>query len=175
MMDSVVATHLSTILERTARVGILGWGTGLPLAIELARAGFKTTGIDAGRVASINAARHASPTSGDDVARSNGALQATTGFGVIADLDTIRVCVPTPFRKTKNPTCRAWSGPPSRSRSTCTRHADCHRIDDISGATEEIVLGMLEATRIGRGLTLAFAPERIEAGNPLAICATFRK
>ena len=35
------------ITSRTARVGVVGLGyVGLPLAVELARAGFKTTGID---------------------------------------------------------------------------------------------------------------------------------
>ena len=57
MMDSAVATHLlQLILERTARRHPWPGAAGLPLAVELARAGFKTTGIDidAGRVASIN-------------------------------------------------------------------------------------------------------------------------
>ncbi len=177
MMDSVVATHLlQLILERTARVGILGLGyAGLPLAIELARAGFKTTGIDidAGRVASINAgSSYIADVLASDVARlqRNGALQATTDFGVIADLDTIQVCVPTPFRKTKEPDLSSVVG----AAEQIAKHLHPGMLIVIEsttypGTTEEIVLGMLEATglRIGRDFFLAFAPERIEAGNPL--------
>jgi UDP-N-acetyl-D-glucosamine dehydrogenase len=177
MMDSAVATHLlQLILERTARVGILGLGyAGLPLAIELARAGFKTTGIDidAGRVASINAgSSYIADVLASDVARlqRNGALQATTDFGVIAELDTIQVCVPTPFRNTKEPDLSSVVG----AAEQIAKHLHPGMLIVLEsttypGTTEEIVLAMLEATglRIGRDFFLAFAPERIEAGNPL--------
>ena len=45
---SVLATRLrDRIASRTARTGVVGLGyVGLPLAVELARNGFHTTGID---------------------------------------------------------------------------------------------------------------------------------
>jgi UDP-N-acetyl-D-glucosamine dehydrogenase len=177
MMDSAAAAHLlALILERTARVGILGLGyVGLPLAIELARAGFKTTGIDIdpGRVASINAgSSYIADVLASDVARlqRSGALQATTDFGVIAELDTINICVPTPFRKTKEPDLSTVIG----ATEQIAKHLHPGMLIVLEsttypGTTEEIVLSMLEGTglRVGRDFFLAFSPERIEAGNPL--------
>jgi hypothetical protein len=94
---------------RTARVGVVGLGyVGLPLAVELARAGFRTTGIDVDRrkVDAINRGESYIldvPTS--DVARFRAAerLDATTDPAVVARLDTVNICVPTPLRKTKDP------------------------------------------------------------------------
>ena len=51
------ATLLDKLNNRTARVGVVGLGyVGLPLAVEFARAGFHTTGIDldARKVDAIN-------------------------------------------------------------------------------------------------------------------------
>src|SRR5580693_699150 len=93
------------IASRRARVGIVGLGyVGLPLAVEFAKAGFSVTGIDldAGKTARVNA--------GDsyvgDIPSAvlaelvqEGKLSATTDFGVVNDLDTINICVPTPLRK----------------------------------------------------------------------------
>jgi UDP-N-acetyl-D-glucosamine dehydrogenase len=177
MMDSAVAARLlERILERTARVGILGLGcVGLPLAIELARAGFKTTGIDidANRVASVNGgSSYIADVLASDVARlqRNGGLQATTDFGVIAELDTIHVCVPTPFRKTREPDLSTVIG--AAEQIAKYLHSGMLVVLESTaypGTTEEIVLTMLEATglRVGRDFFLAFSPERIEAGNPL--------
>src|SRR6266511_2602184 len=57
------------LLERTARVGVLGLGyAGLPMAVEIAQAGFSVTGLDINRarVDAVNAG--ASPVSDvDDV------------------------------------------------------------------------------------------------------------
>src|SRR2546423_15395053 len=100
---------LDRIQSRRARVGIIGLGyVGLPLAVEFARSGFVTTGIDLDS-RKIDAIRQGTsyipdvPTA--EVARLVAArqLQATTDFSVVAALDTINICVPTPLRKTKDP------------------------------------------------------------------------
>ena len=89
---------------------------------------------------------------------------------MIADLDTIQVCVPTPFRKTEGTRPVVVVGAAEQIREAL--HPGMLIVIESTtypGTTEEIVLGMLEATglRIGRDFFLAFAPERIEAGNPL--------
>src|SRR5580693_9003495 len=99
----------SKISTRTARVGIVGLGyVGLPLAVEFAKAGFSVTGIDLveSKVARINAGdSYIQDISQEDMASlvDSGKLTATTDFSVIAELDTINICVPTPLRKTKDP------------------------------------------------------------------------
>ena len=46
-MSELAAALLEKIQSRRARTGVVGLGyVGLPLAVELARAGFHTTGID---------------------------------------------------------------------------------------------------------------------------------
>src|SRR5262245_13665423 len=97
------------ICNRTAKVGIVGLGyVGLPLAVELAKAGFEVTGIDllepkvshllAGEsyVQDVPSERFSSLVDA-------GKLRATTDFSAIAELYTLNICVPTPLRKTKDP------------------------------------------------------------------------
>src|SRR3954463_13869166 len=87
---------------RSARVGVVGLGyVGLPLAVEFARAGFVTTGIDLDtrKVDAVNQGTSYSPdVPTAEVARlvSERRLNATADFAVIAQLDSINVCVPTP-------------------------------------------------------------------------------
>ena len=110
LLEGATALRLAEkIRNRTARVGIVGLGyVGLPLAVEFAKAGFDVTGIDLSdqKVSKVNAGESYIPdiptaTVADLV--SQGKLHATTDFGVIAELDTINICVPTPLRKTKDP------------------------------------------------------------------------
>src|SRR5712692_12510 len=93
---------LDRIRDRQARVGVIGLGyVGLPLAVEFARAGFSVTGfdVDAGKVAEINAGRSyipdVSPQEIAEVARS-GCLRATTEMALLAEMDVVDICVPTP-------------------------------------------------------------------------------
>src|SRR6188474_4358 len=103
------ATLLDLIKSRRARTGVVGLGyVGLPLAVEFARAGFSTTGIDLDpeKVRAINAGRsYIDDVPASDVKELQSAhlLRAVTSFDVVADLDTINICVPTPLRKTKDP------------------------------------------------------------------------
>ena len=92
------------ISNRTARVGIIGLGyVGLPLAVEFAKAGFSVTGIDLieSKVARLNAGDsyvQDVPSSEVSSLVEQGKLRATTDFRVVAELDTINICVPTPLR-----------------------------------------------------------------------------
>src|ERR1700750_2062573 len=94
---------------KTARVGVVGLGyVGLPLAVEYAKAGFSVTGIDVqnSKVDSLNAGTsyiQDVPTREVKELVADQKLRATTDFSVIAELDTINICVPTPLRKTKDP------------------------------------------------------------------------
>ena len=108
-MTSGAPRLLDQIRSRRSRAGVVGLGyVGLPLAVELARAGFETIGIDVDerKVDAVNrGASYIPDVSTEDLASlvSSGTLRATTGFAAVADLDTINICVPTPLRKTKDP------------------------------------------------------------------------
>ena len=163
------------IASRTARVGIIGLGyVGLPLAVEFAKAGFTVTGIDLveSKVERINAGdSYVQDVSPADVAAlvEAGKLKATTDFSVIAELDTINICVPTPLRKTKDPDM-------SYIVAACQEiakfvHPGLLAILESTtypGTTDELVLPMLSGTgmAVGRDFFLCFSPERVDPGNP---------
>jgi UDP-N-acetyl-D-glucosamine dehydrogenase len=162
------------IRSRRARVGIVGLGyVGLPLAVELAKAGFTVTGID------LSAAKTGRVNAGDsyvgDISNAvlaplvkSGKLQATTDFSVVRDLDTINICVPTPLRKTKDPDM-------SYIVAACHEvavhiHAGMLIILESTtypGTTDELVLPTLARPDlvVGRDFFLCFSPERVDPGN----------
>ena len=98
-----------------------------------------------------------------------GKLRATTDFSVVAELDTINICVPTPLRKTKDPDM-------SFIVSACQEiakfvHPGMLAILESTtypGTTDELVLPMLSSTgmQVGQDFFLCFSPERVDPGNP---------
>ncbi len=100
---------IDKIERRSARCGVIGLGyVGLPLALELAKAGFRVTGIDLDerKVQAIQSGTsYIVDVSDEEIAAAvrSGQFSATSDFSVIRDLDTINICVPTPLRKTKDP------------------------------------------------------------------------
>ena len=97
------------IRSREARLGVIGLGyVGLPLLVEFGRAGFKTVGvdIDAEKVRQIVAGESYIKDVPSGVLKEvvdSGNVTATTDFAVLADVDTVNICVPTPLRKTRDP------------------------------------------------------------------------
>ncbi len=169
------ATLAGKIRTRTARVGIVGLGyVGLPLAVEFANAGFSVTGIDVQqtKVDTINAGE--SYVQDISTAALAGLVQkkklrATSDFSIIAALDTVNICVPTPLRKTKDPDM-------SYIVSACqeiARYAHPGMLIILEsttypGTTDELVLPMLErpGMQVGEDFFLCFSPERVDPGNP---------
>jgi UDP-N-acetyl-D-glucosamine dehydrogenase len=163
------------LASRTARVGVVGLGyVGLPLAVEFARAGFDTTGIelDARKVDAIAQGTSYIPdVPAAELARlvAEGTLRATTDFGVLAGLDTANICVPTPLRKTKDPDMSYIVSAVEQVAKAL--HAGMLVVLESTtypGTTEELVQPMLEAggLRAGEDFFLAFSPERVDPGNP---------
>ena len=97
------------IENKEAHIGVIGLGyVGLPLAVEFAKAGFSVTGIDIdeSKVAGINAGENYIPDIADDTLQtlvSSGNLRATADMDIIADLDAVAICVPTPLSKVGDP------------------------------------------------------------------------
>src|SRR5262249_16511714 len=97
------------IADRSARLGVIGLGyVGLPLSVEMAQAGFYVTGIDldSWRVETINAGGSYILDVSSEVLLALLALKkikATDSLPILAGLDTVSICVPTPLRKTRDP------------------------------------------------------------------------
>ena len=171
---TTIATLLSRIRDRKARVGVIGLGyVGLPLASEFARAGFDVTGfdVDASKVAEINAGRSYIPdVPQHELAESvkAGRLRATTDMTKLAEMDVVDICVPTPLRKTKDPdlsyVVKALEG---AAASLKAGQLVILESTTYPGTTDEVALPMLEARgfKAERDFFLAFSPERVDPGN----------
>jgi UDP-N-acetyl-D-glucosamine dehydrogenase len=172
---SEVAQELRRRIEgRTAGVGVVGLGyVGLPLAVEFARAGFETVGLDLDprKIASINAGESYIP----DVATADvhelvgtGALRATSDYREVARLDTVNICVPTPLRKTKDPDMSfVVSAVEAVAEHLHPGMLIILESTTYPGTTEELVQPLLERTGLKAGVDffLAFSPERVDPGN----------
>jgi UDP-N-acetyl-D-glucosamine dehydrogenase len=163
------------IRSRTARTGVVGLGyVGLPLAVELAKAGFHATGIDLDtrKVESVNDGRSYIPdvpTADVQALHAKGLLDATTDFSVVKDLDTINICVPTPLRKTKDPDMSyIVSAVEGIAKYLHPGMLIVLESTTYPGTTDEVVQPMLEAGGLKAGVDffLAFSPERVDPGNP---------
>ncbi|HEU4937090.1 MAG TPA: nucleotide sugar dehydrogenase [Vicinamibacterales bacterium] len=174
-MNQVAATLLKKIEQRNARVGIVGLGyVGLPLAVELGKAGFHVTGIDLDdrKIRSINSGQSYIPdvtTKDVESLTRAGKLDATTDFSVVKTLDTINICVPTPLRKTKDPDMSyIVSAVESIAEHLHPGLLICLESTTYPGTTDELVQPMLEAKgmKTGTDFFLAFSPERVDPGNP---------
>ena len=165
---------LDRIRSRKACTGVIGLGyVGLPLAIEFAHAGFRAIGIDIDqrKVDAINAGTsYIVDTASEEVASlvTTGRLTATNDFSVLAECDTINICVPTPLRKTKDPDMTFILAAVAEIKKYI--HPGQLVILESTtypGTTEEVVLPALEEAdlKVGHDFFLAFSPERIDPGN----------
>jgi UDP-N-acetyl-D-glucosamine dehydrogenase len=166
---------IERLRARKAKLGVIGLGyVGLPLAVEFARAGYEVTGIDndSSKVESINAGISYIP----DVpqqhlseAVAEGRLRATTDFGVLAGLDTVNICVPTPLRKTKDPDM-SYIVAAVDEIAKYIHEGQLIILESTTypGTTDEVVQAKLEegGLKAGEDFYLAFSPERVDPGNP---------
>src|SRR4051794_26171869 len=97
------------IADRSAKVSIVGLGyVGLPLAVEVARAGFTVRAVENNpqRCAIVNAGRNYIKDVGDsDLLEFVQAdkIRSATDFSPIREADIVIICVPTPLNKNKEP------------------------------------------------------------------------
>src|SRR6478735_6761516 len=174
-MAALADTLREKIRTRRARTGVVGLGyVGLPLAVELGKAGFHATGIDldSRKVQAITDGRSYIPdvpTADVQDLQRKGLLDATTDFAIVRELDTINICVPTPLRKTKDPDMSYIVSVVDASSAHI--HPGMLIVLESTtypGTTDEVVQPLLEATGLKAGVDffLAFSPERVDPGNP---------
>jgi UDP-N-acetyl-D-glucosamine dehydrogenase len=168
-------TLLEKIHAKEARLSVIGLGyVGLPLLVEFARAGFNTVGVDVdgGKVARVNGGDSYIkdvPSSSLQEALNAGTLSATTDFGVLDDVDTVNICVPTPLRKTRDPDISfIVSAVEEIQKRLHDQMLIILESTTYPGTTEEVILPMLESDsfKVGRDFFLGFSPERVDPGNP---------
>jgi UDP-N-acetyl-D-glucosamine dehydrogenase len=108
-VPTTVDTLLAKAKDRTAVFGIVGLGyVGLPLAMEIVRAGYRVIGFDVNSrvVDSLNGGRsHIQDVPATAVADAVNTkkFSATADLSRLKEPDVISISVPTPLSKTKDP------------------------------------------------------------------------
>jgi UDP-N-acetyl-D-glucosamine dehydrogenase len=161
--------------SRDALFGIVGLGyVGLPLAVELAKAGYRVLGYDVSAkvVDGLNGGRsHIKDVHDDEFAEvvRSGRFEATTDGSRLGEADAISICVPTPLSKFKDPDVSYIVAATEAVKKTLRKgQAIILESTTYPGTTREIMLPALESTglSVGRDFFLAFSPERVDPGNP---------
>ncbi|HKI96518.1 MAG TPA: nucleotide sugar dehydrogenase [Gemmatimonadales bacterium] len=173
---SVEQDLIAKAADRSAVFGVVGLGyVGLPLAVELASAGYRVLGYDVQSrvVDGINKGiSHVQDVPSERLAPlvKEGKISATSDAGRLAEADAISICVPTPLSKTKDPDV-------SYVLAAADAIADHVRSGQVvilesttyPGTTRELLQPRLEAKglEVGKDIFLAFSPERVDPGNPI--------
>ncbi|EKN62758.1 nucleotide sugar dehydrogenase [Schinkia azotoformans] len=162
------------LLNKTATLGVIGLGyVGLPLAVEKAKAGFKTIGFDV-QESKINMVNLGQNYIGDVVNEDlkeiveSGLLSATTDFAQVAKADCVCICVPTPLDMHQQPDISYVKA--SAESIVPYVHKDMLIVLESTtypGTTEELLKPILEKSglKCGEDFYLAFSPERVDPGN----------
>lgn len=169
--------------DRTAAIGIVGLGyVGLPLALLLTDAGFPVTGFDIDDQKVDKLSRGESyiyrvPSTEIQLARMK-QFRATTDYSLIADMQAVIICVPTPLDEQREPDLSYITN----TAQAITPHLQPNQLvvlesTSYPGTTEEVLVPILEqnarglraqrdGTEAGQdGFYVAFSPEREDPGN----------
>lgn len=166
---------IKKIDDRTLKVGVVGLGyVGLPLAVEKAKAGFKTIGFDvqSEKVELVNSGHNYIGDVVDSDLKTiveKGMLSATTDFNFIKDVDFVAICVPTPLDEHQQPDISYVKN----SAIAISKHLKRGTMVVLEsttypGTTEELIKPILEegsGLKCGKDFYLGFSPERVDPGN----------
>ncbi len=160
--------------NKTAVLGVIGLGyVGLPLAVEKAKAGFKTIGFDIqkSKVDMVNSGHnYIGDVVNEDLKAlvDTGMLSATSDFSFVAKADCVCICVPTPLDKHQQPDITYVKS--SAESIVPYMHKNMLVVLESTtypGTTEELIKPILEKSGLKccKDFFLAFSPERVDSGN----------
>lgn len=161
--------------EKEIVVGVVGLGyVGLPLAVEKAKAGFKTIGFDVQKE-KVDLVNKGHNYIGDVVDKDlkeiveKGMLSATTDFSFIKDVDFIAICVPTPLDSHQQPDI-SYVKNSAESVAKYLKKNTMVVLESTTypGTTEDLLKPILEegsGLKCGEDFYLGFSPERVDPGN----------
>ncbi|MCS7027800.1 MAG: nucleotide sugar dehydrogenase [Bacteroidia bacterium] len=160
--------------QKTAKIGVIGLGyVGLPLALEFAKNGFDTFGIDVStqKVSLLNQGKNYIEDLSDEEVKTvveNKKLSAYNDFSKVKELDVVYICVPTPFTPTKDPDLSyILSATESIRKYLQQGQVIILKSTTFPGTTENYVVPELEKSglKAGKDFFVAFSPERVDPGN----------
>ena len=161
---------LKKIEEKSITVGVVGLGyVGLPLAVEKAKAGFKTIGFDVQdeKVKLVNEGHNYIGDVVDSDLKElveSKMLTATTDFSFVKDVDFVAICVPTPLDTHQQPDISYVKSSKYLTKGTMV----VLESTTYPGTTEELIKPILEegsGLKCGEDFYLGFSPERVDPGN----------
>ncbi len=162
------------IRNREAVICVIGIGyVGLPIAMELAKNGFRVVGIDrnAARVEQFNKGENYIVNEEDREFKKLvylGKLSATEDFSHIQSADVIVICVPTSLTKNLMPDLQHVESAVRETAKHMKRgQLICIESTIYPGTTEEVALPILERInfKVEEDFYLCHSPERIDPGN----------
>lgn len=173
-MNEEYENLLNAIENKKAVLGVVGLGyVGLPLAVEMVKQGFTVVGIDLDQSKIERIYRgesYISDISDEELAAcvQSGRFKPTTDYGMIAVIDAISICVPTPLSENQDP-----------DTSYITRVVDeikhymkrglliTLESTTYPGTTEELIQQEIEGLgyTVGKDFFLCFSPERVDPSN----------
>jgi UDP-N-acetyl-D-glucosamine dehydrogenase len=169
------------IESRQARIGIVGMGyVGLPLALLFSEERFRVTGFDIAddKVQTLNAG-------GSYIVRilpqaiqkaQESGFRATADYSLVAEMDAVIICVPTPLNEYHEPDLSYVRGT-VQSIAPHIHEGQLIVLESTTypGTTDDIVVPLLESRnplglKVARsatetGVHVAFSPEREDPGN----------
>lgn len=168
-------TLLRKIRDKEIVVGVVGLGyVGLPLAVEKAKAGYKTIGFDI-REIKVEMVNRGQNYIGDIVDKElsqlveNGRLCATGDFSRICETDFVAICVPTPLDVHQQPDISCVRDSAEKiARYMKKGMMIVLESTTYPGTTEELLKPILEegsSLKCGEDFYLGFSPERVDPGN----------
>ena len=174
---SIKETLLKKINNREIIVGVIGLGyVGLPLAVEKAKAGYKTIGFDiqSRKVEMVNQGINYIGDVVDEELRdlvANGMLSATCDFSFVKNVDFVAIAVPTPLDKYQQPDI-SYVRDSAIEIAKYLKRGSMVVLESTTypGTTEELLLPILEqgsGLKCGEDFYLAFSPERVDPGNKI--------
>ena len=168
-------TLKSKLENHQAVAAVIGLGyVGLPLTMEIVAAGYTVIGIDLDRN-KINTLKQGKsyildvPEKTVVEALQSGKFTPTSDFSVLANVDTVSICVPTPLSKSRDPDISFILSATEEIRKYLhTGQLIVLESTTYPGTTDELIVPELESTglKVGSDFFVAFSPERIDPGNP---------
>ena len=175
---------IDRLKSKQGSVGVVGLGyVGLPLLLAYAKAGFRAVGID------IDAAKPEALLGGRSYikhipdgevaeALASGRLEATTDFAIIAGLDAVILCVPTPLDEHFEPDLSYVVD----TVESVVPHLKAGQVLSLEsttypGTTDEEVVTRVEKAgfTVGKDIHVVYSPEREDPGNPKFSAANIPK
>jgi len=159
---------------KSSQVAVIGLGyVGLPMAVTVARNGYKVIGIDLSDfcIQNVNAGKNYIGDVDDAELKdlvSKGMLSASNDYSLIKSVDVILIAVPTPLDKYHQPDMQCIIG----SINSIAQHISAETLVVLEsttypGTTEEIIVPPIKDKGfiIGKDVFIAYSPERVDPGN----------